>query len=226
MRRFKECGPGTPEARPGIFSALSTGSRFAAIGIAFALASCASTTKVERLYQDASARGQNFDRILVVGVASDPGMRRQMEELVSAELSERIESALPSHTRLGLSPVITQDAVDMAAEAAEADAILVTHIVSVSTSAEVREGRVEVKSECRGGNPADYFLYDHEELREPDSVSFAHEVVVVSNLYAAASGTRLWTIQSTCVDKAELDSAIRAEAQAIVRQLSRDGLIR
>ena len=226
MRRFKECGPGTHETRAGIFSALSIGSRFVAIGIAFALASCASTTKVERLYQDASARGQNFDRILVVGVASDPGMRRQMEELVSTELSEHIESASPSHTRLGLSPVITQDAVDMAAEAAEADAILVTHIVSVSTSAEVREGRVEVKSECRGGNPADYFLYDHEELREPDSVSFAHEVVVVSNLYAAASGTRLWTIQSTCVDKAELDSAMRAEAQAIVRQLSRDGLIR
>jgi hypothetical protein len=148
-----------------------------------------------------------------------------MEELVSAQLAERIDSAIPSYKRLGVSSVVTQDALDTAAEAAEADAILITHIVSVSTSADVREGRVDIKSECRGGNPADYFLYDHEELREPDSVSFAHEVVVVSNLYDADTGTRLWTIQSTCVDRAELESVMADEARAIVRQLRRDGLI-
>jgi hypothetical protein len=41
----------------------------------------------------------------------------------------------------------------------------------------------------------------------------------VSNLYEAGSGTRLWTIQSTCFDKAHLDSVMRDEARAIVRQL-------
>lgn len=198
---------------------------FMAIGFVFALASCAGSTKVEKLYQDPAVRGQNFNRILVVGIASEAGDRRQMEELVSAQLAERIESAIPSYKRLGVSSVVTQDALDTAAEAAEADAILITHIVSVSTSADVREGRVDIKSECRGGNPADYFLYDHEELREPDSVSFAHEVVVVSNLYDADTGTRLWTIQSTCVDRAELESVMADEARAIVRQLRRDGLI-
>ena len=208
-----------------MFSVVSVTFRMMTIGVIVALAACAGSTTVEKLYQDPAARELTFNRILVVSVASDGGERRQMEELVSSELAERIDSAIPSYKRLGLASVITQDALDMAAEAAEADAILITHVVSVSTSAEVQEGRVDIKSECRGGNPADYFLYDHEELRQPDSVSFAHEVVVVSNLYRADTGTRLWTIQSTCVDKAELESVMADEARAIVRQLRRDGLI-
>jgi hypothetical protein len=222
MRRSKEQCPGAFENQPGAFAV--RGYRMMAIGLVVALASCAGSTTVEKLYQDPEARGQTFSRILVVGIASDAGERRQMEELVSEQLARHIES-VPSYERLGLASVITQDALDMAAESAEADAILITHVVSVSTTAEVNKGRVDIKSECRGGNPADYFLYDHEELREPDSVSFAHEVVVVSNLYDADTGARLWTIQSTCVDKAELESVMADEARAIVRQLRQDGLI-
>ena len=196
-----------------------------AAAIALTVSACATHTNVEKLYQHTDAHSRSYARILVVGIAGDADGQHQMEEMVSAELAKEIESAVPAHTRVGLAPAITQDAIDIAAEDTGSEAILVTHVVSVSTSAEVREGRVDVRSECRGGNPADYFLYDYDELREPDSVTFAHEVVVVSNLYDAQTGTRLWTIQSTCVDKAELDSVMRDEARAIVRQLRRDGLI-
>jgi hypothetical protein len=198
----------------------------AVAAIALLASGCAAQTKVEKLYQHDDAGRLSYERILVVGIAGDASGRRQMEDLVTEELANVIESAVPAYSRVGVTPSVTQDAIDIAAEATGSDAILVTHIVSVSTMAEVHEGRVDIRSECRGGNPADYFLYDHEELREPDSVTFAHEVVVVSNLYEASTGTRLWTIQSTCVDKANLDSAMRDEAKAIVRQLLRDGLIR
>ncbi|MEQ9563152.1 MAG: hypothetical protein RLN69_11570, partial [Woeseiaceae bacterium] len=83
-----------------------------------------------------------------------------------------------------------------------------------------------VTSECRGGNPVDFFLYDRDELREPDSVSIAHEVTMLTNLYEAGTGKRIWTIQSTCFDKADFDAVLRQEAAAIVRQLRRDGLVR
>ena len=67
-----------------------------------------------------------------------------------------------------------QAEIDRAAESAGADAILVTHIVSVDTTAGIEEGRVDIRSECRGGDPADYFLYDYDELKEPDTVRLAH----------------------------------------------------
>jgi hypothetical protein len=68
-------------------------------------------------------------------------------------------------------------------------------------------------------------LYDHEELREPDSVAIAHEVIMVTNLYDAQNGTRIWTIQSTCFAKTDFEAILRQEAKAIVRQLIRDRLI-
>jgi hypothetical protein len=83
----------------------------------------------------------------------------------------------------------------------------------------------EILSECRGGDPVDYFLYDHRVLREPDSVHLAHTVVVVTSLYDRSTGNRIWTIQSTCFRKAELSEALVDEAKAIVRQLRFDRLI-
>lgn len=53
----------------------------------------------------------------------------------------------------------------------------------------------------------------------------AHTVVAVSNLYDASNGKRLWTIQSTCFEKASMDEVLQEEAKAIVRQLQIDNLV-
>ena len=97
--------------------------------------------------------------------------------------------------------------------------------MSVDTKALEQKGRTDVISECREGNPADYFLYEYEEVREPNSVRFAHTVVAVTNLYSATEGQRIWTIQSTCFEKATFDEVLLDEAEAIARQLQLDNLI-
>ena len=86
--------------------------------------------------------------------------------------------------------------------------------------------RVEqIRMTCRGGDPIDFFLYDHEFIKEPDSVKVAHTVAVISNLYDGDSHERVWSIQSTCFEKASLREALREEAIAITRQLRLDELI-
>ena len=120
---------------------------------------------------------------------------------------------------------LLQADLDRAAAEVSADAILMTHVVSLDTTVDIDEGRTDVLSECRGGNPLDYFLYDRELIAEPDSVRFAHTVTVVSNLYDAHTRERLWTIQSTCFEKSTMAEVVREEADAIVRQLQIDGLI-
>jgi hypothetical protein len=191
----------------------------------FLAGGCARHATVEKLYHDRDAGGAGYERLLVIGVASDSGQRRRFEDLLVDRLDEQDVAAVAGYTQLGASPTIMQEEVDEAARATGADAILITHVVSVSSAAELREGRVDIKSQCRGGDPADYFLYDYRELKEPDSVTFAHEVTVVTNLYDARNGERIWTIQSTCFDKADLDTVFGQEAEAIVRQLRRDRLV-
>jgi hypothetical protein len=186
---------------------------------------CSSQTRIEKLYQNPDHPGTPYERLLVIGIAGDPGQRRLIEDLLSASFAANNVASAAGHTQFGSSPVVLQDEIDEAAAASHSDAILIAHLVSVSAKPEVVKGRTEIKSECRGGNPIDYFLYDHEEIREPDSVAIAREVIMVTNLYDAGTGARIWTIQSTCFEKSDFDAILAQEAQAIVRQLRRDRLI-
>ena len=197
----------------------------AAAILLLAAGGCVSQPRIEKLYQDPDAGKAPYERLLVIGVAGDAAQRRDIEELLAGRLIAGEVAAIASYTRLGTSPVVLQEAVDEAARDSGADAILIAHMVSASVTPEYREERVDVRSECRGGSPVDLFLYDYKELREPASVTFAHEVTMVTNLYDAATGNRIWTIQSTCFEKTEFEAVLQREAEAIVRQLRRDGLI-
>ena len=133
--------------------------------------------------------------------------------------------AIPIHTRLDTSKGVSQADINRIADETGADAILITHIASVDTKMDVVEGRKDIQSTCRGGDPLDYFLYDHDIIVEPDSVKVAHTVVVVSNLYDGRSHERVWSIQSTCFGKDSLAEVMGKEASAIARQLRIDELI-
>jgi hypothetical protein len=197
---------------------------FPAIAI-LAIAACVPQTEVIKLYDNSARLNQNYERLLVVSVAGDTGARRRLEELITQHLESAGITAIAGYTETGLKTVMLQDEIDAASRSANADAILITHIVSVDTRVDIDPGRTDILSECRGGDPVDYFLYDHRELKEPDSVKIAHTVVAVTNLYDASDGERLWTIQSTCFEKASMDEVLQEEAKAIVRQLQIDKLV-
>lgn len=195
------------------------------MAVAIFAAACAPQTEVVKLY-DAPARGDTrYARLLVVNVASTPYRQQQFESEIVNRLTKNQVEAVASHTMLDKSDSLLQEDIQRTGDAIGADGILITHIASVDTAIEVSKGRVDVMSECRGGDPLDYFLYDRVILAEPDSVKVAHTVVVITNLYDARTQDRIWTIQSTCFEKSRMSEAIREEANAIVRQLGIDKLI-
>ena len=193
--------------------------------IVFAIVGCAPQTEVIKLYDKSDDISQTYERLLVISVAGDTNSRRRLEELISGHLESANVGAVAGYQETGLKAEMLQDDIDTAAKNANADAILITHIVSVDTRVDLAPGRTDILSECREGDPIDYFLYDYRELKEPDSVKVAHTVVAVTNLYDASNGERLWTIQSTCFEKASMDEVLQEEAKAIVRQLQIDNLV-
>lgn len=200
-------------------------SRLAALAALLVLSACATPTEVVTLHHDRTQAGAPYGKVLVVALALDIDGRRRLENLLAEDLTAAGTAAVPVHTVRGLTPSVLQEDIDSAALEVSAEAILVTHIVSVDQKVDFEEGRTEVLFECRGGDPADYFLYDSKELKLPDDIKVAHTVVAVSNLYKSDGGARIWTIQSTCFDKASMDEVLQDEAQAIVRQLRHDRLI-
>ncbi|HZW58769.1 MAG TPA: hypothetical protein VFE85_00630 [Woeseiaceae bacterium] len=199
--------------------------RIATLILCVLATACASPPQVVKLYDSPQRAAANYERLFVVVISSDADLRVAMEERMLRELRGRGVTAVPSHTVFAHSEGILQEDLDRAAAAAGAGGILLSHVASVDTEVEEQAGREEIVSQCRGGDPLDYFLYDHRVLREPDSVRLAHTVVVITNLYDTADGERVWTIQSTCLRKADLYEVAVDEAQAIVRQLAIDHLI-
>jgi hypothetical protein len=180
---------------------------------------------VVKLYEDPEQLSKTYERLLIVNISSDHSQQQIFESEIAASLKQEQTEGIPSYTLLDTSDGVTQNQINAVGEQTEADGILVVHITSLDTTMDVVEGRENLRSTCRSGDPYDYFLYDHDFIREPDSVKVAHTVAVVSSLYDGASHKRVWSIQSTCFEKATIIEALTEEAIAIARQLRIDELI-
>jgi hypothetical protein len=186
---------------------------------------CAPQTEVVKLYDDPARSSTTYERLLVIVVSSDFEQQQNFEHEIASGLKREQVEASPAHTSLNTSDGMLQEDIDRLSDTVGADGILISQVVSVDTSVKATEGRSEIESTCRGGDLVDLFLYDHEVIREPDSVKVAHTVTVVTSLYDTASEHRVWTIQSTCFEKDTMEAVLSEEAKAIVRQLRIDELI-
>ena len=189
------------------------------------IGACAPETAVVKLYEDPAQPSKTYKRLLVVDVASDHSDQNLFESAIVTRRKQEQVEAIPSYTLLDTSDGVTQDRINEVGVQVDADGILVVHIASLDTRTDTVTGREELKMNCRGGDPVDFFLYDHEFINEPDSVRVARTVAVISNLYDGESHERVWSIQSTCFEKASMSEALREEAIAIARQLRFDELI-
>ncbi|MCH9696210.1 MAG: hypothetical protein K0U72_16970 [Gammaproteobacteria bacterium] len=189
------------------------------------IGACAPQTSVVKLYEDPEQASRTYNRLLIVDIAADSAQQQMFESEIVARLKQDGVDAIPAYTMLDTSNGVTQEDINTAGEQVRADAILVSHIASLDTQVDIIEGRQVLESTCRRGDPVDYFLYDHEIIAEPDSVKIAHTVAVISHLYDGSSHKRVWSIQSTCFEKASLSAALIEEATAIARQLRIDELI-
>ncbi len=186
---------------------------------------CARQTEVVKIYDDTGDSVNVYKRLLVVDVSSDLNRQRLFEDEIVNQLRDKRVDGVVAHTMLRFEGGVPQEKITAYGNAVGADAILVTRFVSVESTVVVEEGRTEIQSSCRRGSLVDYFLYDYDVIREPDSVRSAYEVVVVSSLYDVATRKRVWSIQSTCFDKSSMLEVLLDEARVIVEQLRNDELI-
>jgi hypothetical protein len=186
---------------------------------------CARQAEVVKIYDKTGDSVNVYKRLLVVDVSSDPNRQQIFEDEIVDQLRDKHVEGVVAHTKLRFEGGVPQKKITAYGNAVGADGILVTRFVSVESTVVVEEGRTEIRSSCRRGSLVDYFLYDHDVIREPDSVRSAYEVVVVSSLYDVATRKRVWSIQSTCFDKSSMLEVLLDEARVIVEQLRIDELI-
>ena len=183
---------------------------------------CAEQTQVVKIYDDSATPAKAYKHLLVVDLSSDPNRQELFEDEVIKELRGLRVDAVAAHPTLTFEGSVPREHITAYGDEVGADGILVSRFMSVEASVEVETGRTDMRSTCRGGNFVDYFLYDHDVIREPDSIKAAYDVVVISSLYDVLTQERVWSIQSTCFDRSNMSDALRDEARIIVQQLRID----
>jgi hypothetical protein len=193
---------------------------------ASAFLGCGGGTSVVKVYERPNPAHAPYSTLLVVGVHDDRAIRRQFEDALARALDAAPTRAVASNAVMGAETVLDATAVQAAAQATNADAVLITRLVDVRTESEVEEGRVSATAERRDDTIVDFFRYDYVEYQDPMTISTVHTVICATDLYDVRANAKTWSIESTAFEK-ETATEVIADISAVIRsQLARDGLIR
>jgi len=184
-------------------------------------------TRVQPLSETADAP---YGSVLVISMFDSFDMRRYLEGELVKQLNERGITAVASTSMMDTrTPVTRQTFVDMV-EARGSDAVLVTTLANLDTSAKSKDASPEATRIFR---PTYYYNVWSVELTEfvgPQDIEFTHSVVLSTQLYSVSKQSPVWAIESTT--KLARDHQNRGdttfitdEAKAIVNYLAKDGLL-
>ena len=180
------------------------------LGLLFA--TTAAGDEVVKAFEDASIDGP-VTKILIVGAHPDSSVRTQFENTMARALRVLGTSSEPSFYRMSADQAVTAETLVTAARSANADAVLITRAVDVQTHN--REGATGF---------AEYFQ-KYAAYEDPLPAATTHTVLVRSDLYLVAGQKRIWGVESTAVEKANLFGVIDGIADSVIAELRADGLI-
>ena len=184
-------------------------------------------TRVQPLSDTADAP---YDNVLVISMFESFDMRRYLEGELVRELKEQGITAVASTSMMDTkTPVTRQTFLDMV-EARGSDAVLVTKLENLDTSAKTKDASPEATRIFR---PTYYYNVWSVELTEfvgPQDIEFTYSVVLSTQLYSVSKQEPVWSIESKTKLARDHQNRgdttfITEEAKAIVSYLSRDGLL-
>ena len=200
------------------------------IAIVMTLGACATGPQVTRTQEVSASASTPYKKILVITLLSKFDSRRYLEDEVVRLLAERGVEAVASTSLMNTKTPVTRATFMAMVDDLNADAALVTQLSSLRSVGTVVDMSPEATVNVRPTIYYNVFSVDTKEYVEPQAVDFEHSLVLVTDLFSVHPQETVWGIQSKSnvsqgFNKVESYSIILAEAEAIVRHLSSDGLI-
>lgn len=189
------------------------------------LAACGTVTTVPLVWKDPDYAGAGFQRILVIGVAEQPGTRRLFEDRFAAALAERGAAATASYALLPDPNRLGEERIRAAMTDGGYDAVIVTRLVDEEERTTVVPPRTYTVPGFYTGYYG-YYRRSWDVVHEPGYTRVVKVVRLETNLYAAASGALVWSGQSETLDPSSVADVIASATAAVAGQLADDGLIR
>ncbi len=171
-----------------------------------------------------------YQNVLVITLLSSFDSRRYLEDEVVLQLSKLGTDAVASTSMMNTKTPVTRQTFLAMVEEIDADAVLVTQLVSLESKGTKKDMNPQATRNIRPTNYYNVWSVELEEYVEPQAVEFEHSLVLATQLYSALNREVVWAIESKSKIVWDFDrigdySFVVDEAKAIATHLSRDGLI-
>jgi hypothetical protein len=224
MMRASEGGRGSAVSRKG------SGHAAAWLVSALVLAGCVAGPEVTRMGTVGNADEGPYGDILVVSLFDSFDMRRYLETELVSQLREAGFEAVASTSMMdSRTPVVAATFVDMV-ERTGADSVLLTQLIHLQSTGSEATMNPRATLNVRPTYYYNVFTVELTEYVEPPEIRFEHDLTLLGELISVRTREPVWAIQtrSKVVWKAEMErdySAYVEEAEAVTRELLRDGVI-
>ena len=190
------------------------------------LVGCSQPTQVSGRWEQPSFEGGPFSRILVVGVSENQGRRRRFENELAAKLDgSQNRTVWASYATLPEDAELNRDTIEAEVQELNADAVIVTRLVSRQVRTEQSADRVGVDVVRKDDEIYDFFRYDYNEYVDPGEIKTVQTVELATDVYETDQGLLIYSMTSTSFDVDTEYAAVEDAAKAIVKQLTREGLL-
>ena len=190
-----------------------------------ALAACTSAGRTVSTFDGPAYKGPAFRNLLVIGIAGSYDSRVMFERELAKEIRSGGAGATALYTLVTIDTPIDRPTVEKILAEGDYDAVLVTRAVNSDVGSSVKSGTSTAKAKRKDGSAANLFRYDYEELNEPDTLVLELKVVIASELYAAKSQERVWSIEADISDQSSVGVLVDDASQVVASRLRKDGLI-
>jgi len=203
--------------------------KLAIVAAALVMSACAGpqVTRVQALSDTADAPYQS---VLVVSLFELFDTRRWLEDALVKELTAEGISAVASTSLMNTKTPVTRQTFQAMVDEQGSDSVLITQLISLDSETKASDSRPESTYIVRPTYYYNVWSVELTEYVEPPFLTMKHEFRLATQIYSVSAKEAVWGIESKSKIATQREtrgdtSFITDEAKAIVRHLSRDGLI-
>jgi hypothetical protein len=182
------------------------------LAISLAVCSCGSTT-VLSTWKDPAVTQLSLHKVLVISPNHNPSTRRTAEDTLVSKMP-RVQ-AVASYTILPDADLGNNEEIRTRAKAAGFDGIVVMRLVSVEKQA----------TWVPGAYVGPYYAYGAWPAYDPGYVQVNTYVRIETNVYTLSDDKMVWASASQTVDPSSVHSLVSSTADAVAKEMKKEGLI-
>ncbi len=190
----------------------------------FILASCA-TTKMTYDWKDETYAGGHISSVMIVGVSNDKNKRNMFEKVFAKQFRLNGVKGVASIDVISQGEELNKDTIKGVAERVGADAVIVTHLVSVDEKDTYHPPTFEyMPTSTYLMGPAYYQTYTR--VSVPGYYTDTKTVFLESNLYETRSEKLIWSALSRTISQDSRYEIIEDVCKAVMTSLRNNGLLK